>query len=366
MASNTDEYPIADAAPKFIKESSPAPGPIELAINSINQALANKNFDQAECLIQEFWKFNPSIETSLKLAHILFVEKKYVKAEQVYKDLLPKVTETQKAEVLFGLGQVYFKTKMFSDSHMVFTIITNSFPDYKFNYFIYLKLARIMINFKDFTNASKYLDKIFESKDVNYKLLGEAMIYLAFIKEKEGKLEESLQILKKSVTLCKSFRIVASFVYTLVTVKPDMANRVCSNILKKSQNPSDWSDFCFIQALANIKLNNLAKAKQLLEEQVQSFPLNYLYSEYLAVVYLKNKENLKALEMLQKLRSLFPFDICNLKNLAMAYLRIGLKTEAFHVLNAAASILNKESMAFKNLKITEPYLDILSFPTNSC
>lgn len=335
-------------------------------IDSINAALNKKNYPEVERLIEELSRVSPKHETSIKLAHIFYIQKKYVKAEQAYKNILHKVQDMEKAEVMFGLGQVYFETKMFSDSHMMFTIITNSFPDYKHINFIYLKLARIMINFKDFENAIKYLDKIIDSKNVNRNLMAEALITLAHIKEKQGKMKDSLEILQKSVRISKCFRIVASFVFTLVTAMPEVSNKACKNILKKRQLPGEWSDFCFIQALANIKLNNLEKAQQLLEEQTQSFPLNYFYSEYLGIVYLKQKENLKALEIFQKLRALFPIDTCNLNNLAIAYIRIGLKQEAYFTITAANSMLNKETIGMKGLKISEPYMDIFHFPTNAC
>ena len=111
-------------------------------------------------------------------------------------------------------------------------------------------------------------------------------------------------------------------------------------------------------------MKQFEKAEIILEDLVKAFPLNCFYCQYLAIAYLKTGKHLKALEILQRLRSLHPFDSTIMQNLAFAYLKCGMKEEVRQVISAASFVMNGQEWAVHDLGVTEPLLDIYSFPTN--
>jgi tetratricopeptide (TPR) repeat protein len=333
-------------------------------IQDIDSALSKRDYSEAEKLIFKLMSTTSNPEVPLKLGHLFYIQKKYSKAEQVYQEILPKTTGDLKAEVLFGLGQTYFETKMFSDSHMAFTLLLNSFPEFPYTNLINLKLARILTIFQDFTNATQYLTKVFNSKKANNHSLSEAIVLLAYINEKQGKKSRATTLFQNAVKINKTFRSLSAFALSLLDSKPQMAEKLCQKVLNKDRKLEEWSDFGFLRALAWMKMKEFEKAEESLEDLVKTFPLNYYYSEYLAIVQARIGKKARALEGFQRLRSLHPFDLTNLKNLAFVYRACGMKEEAARVVTAASFYRNGEEWKLDDLDLEEPVMDLYSFPTN--
>lgn len=336
---------------------------IKAIIKQIDKALASKNLQAAEDLIHKLRTIDSTPETSIRLAHLMFIEKKYLDAENLYKELLPQVSGNLRVEVLFGLGQTYFESMMYSDCHLVFSIISEFHPDYAYIHLIRLKLAKIMIRFKQFDNADMYLRKLLDDIKLSNSMKYEALVLMAHVKDKQGNKSESFEFAKKGFREIKIFKTVACVAFLLLDRNPHATENISRRILSKNRNIDENSDFFFFRALANMKLKNYEIAKVILEEQIKTNPLNYLYLEFLGIMYLKVKDNLRALEVFQRIRSLMPFDICNLKNLAYTYKICGYKEEAWHVLSSS-NLVDENQISLADLEVCEPEMDILSFPTN--
>ena len=333
-------------------------------IKDIDNALAKKDYLEAEKLIFELKSKANLPNVSIKLGHLMFIQKKYSKAEEVYKEILPKLCGDQKAEVLFGLGQTYFEAKMFSDSHMAFTILMNSFPEFSYSNLVYIKLARIMVNFQDFSNAIQYLNKVLSSSKANNNTLSETIVLLAYIKEKQGQKAKASSLYQNAVKISKNFRSLCAIALNSLESKPEISEKLALKVLSKNGKWEEWNDFYFLRSLACLKMKQFEKAEIILEDLVKAFPLNCFYCQYLAIAYLKTGKHLKALEILQRLRSLHPFDSTIMQNLAFAYLKCGMKEEVRQVISAASFVMNGQEWAVHDLGVTEPLLDIYSFPTN--
>lgn len=336
---------------------------IKAIIKEIDKALSQEQLQLAEDLIHKLRKIDTSPETAIRLAHLMFIEQKYVQAEQLYKELLPIISEKLKPEVFFGLGQIYFESKMFSDCHLAFSLISNSYPKFQYIDLIHLKLAKIMIKFESYGNAITYLNKIIENNEAGKNLYTEALIVMSVVKGKQGDKTESYEFCKKGFNINKSFRTVSCAALMLLERDPARSEDICKKILSKDRNPGEFSDFFCLRAMANMKLKKFEMAKIMLEEQVIAFPCNYLYLETLGIVYLKLENKVKALEIFQRVRNLFPNDTCNLKNLAYTYKLCGYKEEAWHTL-VAGNLVDENGIILGKLEITEPQIDALTFPTN--
>ena len=333
-------------------------------IKEIDNALAKKDFSEAEKLIFELKSKATIPDVSIKLGHLMYIQKKYSKAEEVYKEIIPQLSGDLKAEVLFGLGQTYFEAKMFSDSHMAFTILMNSFPEFSFSNLVYIKLARIMVNFQDFSNAIQYLTKVLNSNKANNNTVSEAIILLGYIKEKQGQKARASSLYQNAVKISKNFRSLCAISFNSLESKPEISEKLALKVLSRNGKWEEWNDFYFIRSLACLKLKQFEKAESILEDLVKAFPLNYFYNQYLGIAYLNAEKQFKALETFQKLRSLHPFDLTTMQNLAFTYLKCGMKEEVRQVISAASFMMNGKEWAVKDLEVTEPKLDIYSFPTN--
>ena len=336
---------------------------IKAIIKDIDKAINQHQLQLAEDLIHKLRQIERSPGIALRLAHLMFIERKYNKAEQLYKELLIDISDDLKPEVLFGLGQVYFESKMYPDCHFAFTLIVNSYPDFQYINTIYLKLAKIMVKFESYEIAATHLNKIIQSNRAGKNVYTEALVVMSVIKLKQGDKNESYEFCKKGFNINKSFRTMSCAVLMFLEKDPERSDDICKKVLCKDRDRGEFSDFFCLRAMANMKLKKFEMARIMLEEQIINFPCNYLYLETLGIVYLKMGNKVKALETFQRVRSFLPYDICNLKNLAYTYKILGYKEEAWHTL-VAANLVDENGIIMGKLEITEPEIDALTFPTN--
>lgn len=332
-------------------------------LNEIISCINSQKPEKIDNLILELKNLNTSPQILLKLGHLLYNTKNYTLAESIYKSILPVLSGPLHREALFGLGQVCFDLKKFQECHMTFSIINEFYQDFEYIDLIIVKLAHISTSCKDFQSAIAYIKKILTSKKTGDGIIIEALVLLAHIRLKQGKTHESLKICKKAMNIGKNFRVLSCFMVLVLDKNPELVDHISKILLRKDRKSGEWSDICFLRALSYIKLNQLDQAELLLKEQVSSFPNNYFYSEYLGVVYLKKAKIHKAFQMFYKVKSIRPNDPVNLNNLAFCFKHYGDKQEALRILSIIDPSENQIGK-LKLLKLAEPELEILAFPTN--
>ena len=160
----------------------------------------------AEELFRILIEKNPEkAEYPMKLGHLMFKLKKYSVAERYYKDALENASDSQRPEIYFGLGQVYFETLMYTDSFLAFSLLLEAAPNYKFANFVQLKLGIILTSLGDYNSAVSYLIKIISNKNEKKSLKAEALNAMAKSYELQGRLELSKSLYKKA----KKYKLIA-------------------------------------------------------------------------------------------------------------------------------------------------------------
>ena len=246
---------------------------------------------------------------------------------------------------------------------MTFSIIDEFYQDFEFIDLIIYKLAYISAILNEFQNSLIYIKKILLSKNSCNGIIIEALVLLSHIRKKQGKLNESLKICKRAMKIKKNFRVLTCFMILVLEKYPQAVDHISKVILRKDRNSGEWSDVCFLRALSCIQQNQLDQAELLLNEQISSFPNNYLYLEYLGITYLKKDEVCKALQIFYKVKLIRPYDSVNLKNLAFCFKHLGDKEEALRILTLIDPSEN-QVVNLKKLNWAKPELEILAFPTN--
>jgi tetratricopeptide (TPR) repeat protein len=336
---------------------------IEKILNEILSYLDSKNPDKVFSQIQELESLNTSSEVFLKLGHLFYKKNFPNLAEFLYKKILPTLQGDLNAECLFGLGQVYYDLKNYRDCHTIFSIISEFYQDFSYLGLIRLKLAKIQVFFKDFESALIMIKKILTPASICKNIFVEAMVLVASIKEAQGKTVQSLKLCIKALSISKTFTSVSSFCLLLLEKNPKKTEKICRKFWGNVSETGEWSDLCFLRALAIMKTGFLEKALSSLQGLVDSFPKNYFYLEFLGICYLKLAEVRKALECFYCARVIRPDDLGNLKNIAFCFKNLGEKNEALRIL---AFVNPAENMAegLGKLEIFEPKMKILDFPTN--
>ena len=334
-----------------------------LILNDILSCINSQKPEKIDKLVQELKTLNTSPEILLKLGHLLYKTNFYSFAESIYKSILPLLSGSLHREALFGLGQVSFDLKKYTECHMTFSIINEFYQDFEFIDLITYKLAYVSVIFNEYQNSLKYIKKILLSKDSCNGIIVETLVLLSHIKKKQGKLNESLKICKRAMKIWKNFKVLTCFMVLVLEKSPQVVDHISKIILRKDRNSGEWSDVCFLRALSYIQQNQLDQAELLLKEQISSFPNNYLYLEYLGITYLKKEEIYKALNIFYKVKLIRPYDSVNLNNLAFCFKHFGDKEEALRILTVIDPSENQE-VNLKKLNWTKPELEILAFPTN--
>lgn len=346
---------------------------VDLSLAEIDKNLKINCLSKAEEILKNLAdKYSANSEFLTKLGHLMYREKKYSKAEEYYTKALEKAPEDLRPEIHFGLGQVYYQTKLYSDSYLAFTLIVNTAPGFKLIDAVYLKLASIVKAFKDYDSSVTYLMKILKNKNANKKIIAEALCSLGHCYELQGKFETSLKFYKKAGKVFKNFRTISCIAWGFLRTFPKVTESICAKFLKTDKPVHESSDLCFLRALALIKLGDVLKAVELLKTLVQNFPLNSLYAQYLGIAYYQAKEYSKALEMFQSVMIFSPLAEENIHNLSATYRKLGFKAESFDILSKNPSFVLDESTLtnslIKNtvnkLKIREPVINIYDFPLN--
>ena len=99
-------------------------------IEDINSALSVENYPLADLYIKALISLNPDPNFTIKRAHLMFIRKEYQKAEKLYKKVLKSSEEVHYSEIYFGLGQVYYESKMYYDAYQAYAILTSKYPNF--------------------------------------------------------------------------------------------------------------------------------------------------------------------------------------------------------------------------------------------
>lgn len=326
-------------------------------IKDINSALSLENYPLADDHIKALITLNPDPTFTIKRAHLMFIRKEYQKAEHLYKKVLKSTKEVHNQEIYFGLGQVYYESKMFYDAYLAYNILVSNYPNFKYTDFVYLRLLKIMVFYQNFDEAYNYIKIIMKKGSVGTSIFAEVLVCLALIKYKRRKLDLAIKICGKSRNLNEGFNCNLLLLILLAEKDPREAEKICSSVLNSTQDTKEWKLLCFIRAVIYIRLKKYNKAIQILEENCNNIELEAEYLNYLGIAYHGAGDKIKALEVFQELRTKFSENYENLNNLAYVYNELGMKFEAFYVCNVMEGLNNGKREDLKKLEIQQMYLN---------
>lgn len=345
---------------------------LQEALNQFDHSLALHNPQKAGEILHLLCVKSPeNAEFPLKLGHLMYRQMNYAKAEYCYKYALLKNSENLKPEICFGLAQTYFQTKNYSDSFVYFKTIADSFPQYPLIDVVMFKLAMIYKISRDFENAVTVLLRLVRKQPICSNLLSDALSCLGQIYEIQGKMKNGLNCYVQACAASKTFQSISCLIWAYISRKPKFAENICQKYLKKKKAPYITSDIRFLQALACMKMEEFSKAAELIEEQLQAFPLNVWYAQYLGICYYRMKQLPKALAKFQMVSAVLPFSVENLNNLSVVFRDSGLENE-FHqtyslnllMRNQMVRVEEFSKKTLSELAVKEPVLDIFDFPLN--
>lgn len=234
----------------------------------------------------------------IKLGHQKYKEKSYLQALEYYRSVLAKANSDEKSEIDFGMGQVFYQLKQYSESYLYYSLVTsNPASSLFFQSISYIKLASILKFRKDFPQVLILLLKIVKNKDlINSCIIADAVCLIGTIHEAQGNTKISRAFYRKALKISKSFRTVSCVAWAYLNISAEVSDSICKEYLTVERPDYEWSDMRFLRALAQAKLRNFQFAIQLLEEQVRAYPGNILYIHYLGIFYYKSQNYEKAFE----------------------------------------------------------------------
>lgn len=328
--------------------------------------LAAKNFLQAEVLLNFLSQKNPdNSEFLVKLGHLMYQLQNYAKAEKYYKKAIEKNSKEFREELCFGLGQCCFAIKNYSESYSAYLELVENHADFRLICLVNLKIAKILIFYKEFESASVFCMKSLK-KSNSPQLLVEALCCLGNICELQEKKKSSIRLYFKAFNLLKNFCSVSHVAWGYLEESPEKSEAICKRFMNEEMSPIEWSDICFLQAIASVKQKKFDHAVELLELLTRLHPTNHYYSQYLAIAYFSLGLQSQASDIFQKISAIFPYNITNLFNLSLAYAEQGLFLEASHAFLQGQMVMGKgpDPEKFKKLTIITPKIDISEFPLN--
>lgn len=327
----------------------------------INKALACQDFNLAETLAFKLTSLTQIPETSLKYAHLLFMQKKYNQAKDIYAELVGKVENSLKAETLFGLGQVYFELKEFSLSFVNFYELVCNFKDFDCIGIAYIKLARILIRMNQYEQAEKYCQAVIDLNQEKKFNKGEAYALMAHIQHLLRNYDKSSELSKQALKSCTSLNILKLIIIGLVNLNPYLSEKICKKALKKEMSLKEWNEFYFLLAISYMKSKEFEKSSKILKELISFFEKNYYCLEYYGISLFNSGDKFEAFGIFEQVSRLFPYDSVNLSNFLIVYKEIQDCDGNENFINFTAD--QASGLRLKEVSgIVEPSLTIFSFP----
>ena len=342
-------------------------------LQEINQYLQLRNFTKAGEILQHLCSAFPrNAEFPMKLGHLLYIQHKYLYAEQYFRCALALNPTDLKEEIYFGLGQCYFRLKNYAASFSAFTNIEQAYSSSRFIDAVYLRLAMIYKISSDYDSAMKLLLKLLRNNRVNKEILAEAFCCIGSIYQLQKNNEVSINYYSNACRISKSFRAVSCLIWGYLQVNPKLSDLLCRKYLQKRHEKYIFGDIRFLQALALRNLGDFQGATEILEELTKHFPMNIHYLQALGIIYFRLRLLRKALQNFQSTAGIVPCNIENLSNLGIVYRDLGMEKE-FYQIYSLVLIMKKQRVEkedfspcnLKELQIVEPILDIFDFPLNS-
>lgn len=337
-----------------------------IIINELNQSLACQDLQKSLELMQVLQSAHPKhSEFCLKLGHLLYKVKDYVKAEDFYKQALQgHKSSSQIPEIYFGLGQTYFQLKLLSDSFLAFSIIEQGYETSQFIEIARLKLAQILIATNDNDAAMKFLLKLLHKKNISRNILTETFCCIGKIYEEEGKKRLALKFYIRAAALLKTFRTISCLAWVYLNFNPEMTEKICKKYLEVNRPQYQQCDIGLLQAIAMIKLKKFAEALVTLKIMIFHYPKNVFYLQYLGYTCFMLKLYGKALEWFQKVAEILPENFENLNNLSVVYKNLEFHKESFAMYYRIALLNGTKSIEFEAIQILEPQISVFDFPSN--
>lgn len=339
-------------------------------LSQVSAVLSSCDLGNAKTLLQELASRNPeSAEYLVKLGHVCYKLQSYAESEHYYCKALSVNCSGFLDQLWFGLGQVYFAQKNYAKSYSAFMGLLSGCPNLKFRSLCYLKLGISCKEMSDFLSSHYYLNSSLAHNDLNLFLRSEALCQLGNNFEKTGNAGQALTHYLTAFKLVRNFRTCSCVAWGYLGFKPALTISICNKFLGKTSNLAERLDIKLLEALGNMRLGYLEKAKQILEDNMRNFGLNIVYLGFLAMVYEKLSELGKTVEICKVIAETWPMKGESWANLSIAY-RYELKQvesdscllEAFTNLNSMEyqKVITKFSNGFYFL--SEPAFSITDFP----
>ena len=302
-------------------------------VSQVNNCLISKNQVEAAKILESACALYPGFsEFPMKLGHLLYSSKEYAKAAEFYNKSLEIASADQKSQIFFGLGQAYYEEKLYSKSFSAFSMLTDSYPDFKFNYIAYLKMAEICKFLKDYNESISILTKLLNFYSKDKKVMVHIFCQIGSCYELMGNIKNAHCFIRTAWKTLKNFRTVSCMAWIYLKSNPKKAEKICQQFLSSKRPDCEWHDINFLRALALFKLKNFGHSIEILEELVKAYPNNVYYLQYLGIAYFHIGSTFKSLKNFQKVSKIDFFSSENLHNLAVIYKKLGFKGELLHIL----------------------------------
>ena len=331
-------------------------------INEINSALGEQNFSQAHLLMTKLKKIDPNPLINIRIAHLMYIMKKYLEAESIYLNLLKTLPEDYKPEIYFGLGQVYYELNRFAESHFAYSSVLLRSPDYKQAGYIYLRLGKIFLTLQDYESSLYYLKTIIKRQKSSSLIISQAAALISHIYLNQKKPVLALALSKEAVKVQTSFEAITGLVLIILHSKPKQAEKLCVRVLSKDLNKREWNVCMLIRALISIKLGKFELSINILENDVKSSEIENLKFQLLGVAFYYFGDKVRALEAFRKCRKIPAVndeEINNLQNLAKVFWELGLKFEAYVCVNEIAWARNGDRVEVEDLVVKVPEIGLM-------
>lgn len=339
-------------------------------LSQVDENLSKGKYLEVEqSLIKAFLLTSNQSEFPIKLGHLMYKQKRYQEAEAYYRQALRNAIESERIEIHFGLGQVYYQSRLYPDSYLAFSFLINSNPAHELSKIAYLKLAAICKKTNDSNNALSLIVKLITQTNPNNKILAEAFCLIGSCYEIQGNLKKSHEFYMKSINLTKNFRTVTCVAWSYLRINPVVTLSACRKYLRKNRPIYEWTDIKFLEAIGQLKLKNFSKSASILEEQLKVYPNNCFYLNLLGVVYYNNKSYTQALQVFRYLASAVPSCEINVKNLCAVYHKLNLHDDALNTYSSFHQMSNLDLSynlltEIKEFNVQELAFDITDFPLN--
>ena len=357
-----ERHPEAEALYQKITVQRPAFEAAWLSLAALYED--QKKYEEAIDAYRRYLEVNPArTGFRVKIAELLVKMHQQAGAEKEFQEIL-KINPANR-DVRTALGLLYYDTRQYDAAVAQFSLLLETAPhDDKLHYL----LANALEQKGDLRAAQAEYQKI----SPEFELYANAQVHAAMILKKEGKLDDAIGLITRSMQKKADQAMLYFYLSSLYEEKKDMATAektvvegirrfprntdlhyILGTILEKTNrfeesiksmekvldiDPQNADALNFIGYSYADRGVNLDVAEQMILQALKIKPENGYIIDSLGWVYFKKNQYDSALQHIRKALSLLPNDANIIEHLGDVYLKIGQDKEALEYYQKAAKI----------------------------